>query len=158
MKEIELTKGMVALVDDEDYAMLMSHKWRSMKSKNGTLYAVRNVQVNGKWGSILMHRLVMDAPPGTEVDHINMNTLDNRKENLRVCSRSENSCNRPANANNTSGYKGVSWDKRNKKWVAQIRRDKKIIHIGYYDDAEEAARAYDEKAKGLFREFAWTNF
>ena len=92
------------------------------------------------------------------VDHINGNPLDNRKSNLRICTNAENQRNRGVNKNNTSGYKGVCWAKQNKKWKARIKHNGKLIHLGYYKDKEEAARAYDKKAKELHGEYAYLNF
>ena len=92
------------------------------------------------------------------IDHINHNGLDNRRENLRICTNAENNRHRRKPKNNTSGYKGVCWDKSKKKWRARIEKDNKNIHIGYYNILEEAARAYDAKAKELFGKYAQLNF
>jgi len=92
------------------------------------------------------------------VDHINGNPLDNRKSNLRICTHAENSNNTGPRKNNTSGYKGVYWAKRNKRWLAQITHNGKQVYIGHYKDKEEAARAYDAKAKEFQGEFAYLNF
>ena len=92
------------------------------------------------------------------VDHINGNPLDNRKSNLRICTNAENQRNKGVYKNNKSGYKGVHWFKRDKKWQAQIKHNNKSIHIGLYEDKEEAARAYDKKAKELHGNFKNLNF
>ena len=114
-----------------------------------------------------MHREITNAPKGMQVDHINGNTLDNRKENLRVCTRSQNMMNRGKQNNNKSGYKGVSYMKKKdpnyeypKPWRAQIKcpTNQKVIHLGCYKYPEQAARAYDKKAIELFGEYAQLNF
>lgn len=92
--------------------------------------------------------------PQDELDHTNLVKSDNRRENLREATRTENNWNRPRRSNNTSGYKGVSYFKRNDKWRAQIKVNGKVLHLGYFDTAEEAAEAYARAAKLYFGEFA----
>ena len=96
--------------------------------------------------------------PKIEVDHINQNKLDNRKSNLRLCSHSQNGINKYKQSNNSSGFKGVCFNKRRQKFMAFINKDKKRTYIGYFETAEEAGKAYDKKAKELFGEFACLNF
>src|SRR5690242_17796567 len=103
-----------------------------------------------------MHRVIMNASADIHVDRINGDGLDNRRENLRLCTRDENMMNRRKNSNNSSGYKGV--DRNKGKWRAYIQVDKKWIHLGYFSTAEQAAHAYDNAAKKYFGEFANTNF
>ena len=158
MKEIQLTKGFVTLVDDEDYETLSQYRWRALKGSQRTWYAARNIKVAGKNMTIMMHREIINAPENIFVDHINMDALDNRRENLRLCSKQENCCNKGKFSNNTSGYKGVSWDKRGERWVAQIRVNLSSKHLGYFDTPEDAARAYDKAARQYHGEFARTNF
>jgi len=105
-----------------------------------------------------MHRVILDAPMNMLVDHINGNGLDNRRENLRICTNTENLRNRGKDRDNTSGYKGVVIKKGEKKFRAQIRVNQKTIHLGSFSTPEEAARAYDDAAREYFGEFAWTNF
>tara|TARA_R110000764_G_scaffold28636_7_gene67423 strand:- start:1849 stop:2334 length:486 start_codon:yes stop_codon:yes gene_type:complete len=100
----------------------------------------------------LLHRVIMEAPDGMDVDHIDGNTLNNRKSNLRVCSHHENLMNRKKHKNNKSGVKGVSWYKNLNKWHAQIQCDKKI-HLGYYDDFDEAVKVRKEAEEKYFGEF-----
>ena len=105
-----------------------------------------------------MHRQILEAPKGVWVDHIDGNGLNNRKSNLRLCSATENACNRRPVPNCHSRYKGVSWHKRQKKWAVRIAKRGKGIHLGSFDDEIEAAVAYDRKAEVLFGEFAYLNF
>ena len=112
MKEIQLTQGKVALVDDEDYEYLNQWKWYANEWKGGKLYAVRNVRKNKQYiGYESMHRLLSSNKDKKLVtDHINGNTLDNRKSNLRICTISENTKNRQIQKNNKSGFKGVRYN------------------------------------------------
>lgn len=157
MKQIQLKNGMFAIVDDDDFNWLSQWKWSAIKTKYG-YYADRESHY------IRMHREVMSRWVGRpltddeEVDHINQNKLDNRKENLRLATSAENKRNRGKQSNNTSGYKGVMWDKATGKWMARICIDKKRIYIGWYSDKIDAAKAYDEKAKEVHGQFAQLNF
>lgn len=131
-KEIPLTQGKVALVDDEDYERLNQFKW--FASKNGkTYYAIRK-------SKILMHRTIITPPSGFEIDHINGNGLDNRRENLRIVSHRENCQNK--HIEKTSKFPGVTWNKQHKKWHAHVRILGKNRYLGSFDDEVEAAKAY----------------
>lgn len=158
MKKIPLTQGKFALVDDEDYEELVKWKWYAMKSGK-TFYAGRSnpkKPFEKRKASIRMHRQLTSPVEGMEVDHVNGNGLDNRRENLRVCSRNENQHNRPLQKNNSSGYKGVYFDTRNKKWKAQISVNSRNRAIGYFSTPEEAHTAYCEAAKKHHGEFSNT--
>jgi AP2 domain. len=156
MIEIPLTQGHVALIDDEDYELVSQYKWCARWSPGmRSYYAVTNIRKpDGKRIHLQMHRLITNAQKGEVVDHINHNTLDNRKSELRLCTHSQNLHNQGRNSKNTSGYKGVHWYKRYKKWQAQIKLNGKKIHLGYFSTPEEAHAAYCKAALELHGEFA----
>lgn len=155
VRMIPLTQGEFALVDVEDYERLAQYKWR-LGSKG---YAIRTFKdVSGKKRTLSMHRVIMDAPPRTETDHINGDRLDNRKANLRICSTMENQRNRGIQVNSTTGFKGVSPHKASGKYEGKIGHKKEKIYLGLFSSPEEAARAYDAMARKLFGEFARLNF
>jgi|6_EtaG_2_1085325.scaffolds.fasta_scaffold08028_3 hypothetical protein len=156
MKKIKLSQGKYALVDDEDFEYLNNYKWSALKD-NKTYYAVSSLiidPVTKKKKAIKMHRVIMKTPKGMDTDHINGDGLDNRRENLRVCTHAENSRNRGINKNNTSGYKGVYWKKDRKKWAAQIRNNGKVVGLGGFDRKEQAYAAYCQAAKEFYKDFA----
>ena len=151
MKEIQLTQGKVALVDDADYDALSAVKWCSKKDGH-TTYAISSIE--GR--TVLIHRLITAAPQGVEVDHINGDGLDNRRDNLRLCSRKENQRNRRVQAH-SSQYKGVTWHTSHGKWRSQITIDGRNKHLGYFTAEIDAAHAYDEASVKYFGEFARGN-
>lgn len=152
MISITLTRGFTAVVDDED-TDLAQLKWHSVKSTKDLYYAGRNFnKPNGKRGIMFLHNVVIERLIGRPLekgeypDHINLNSMDNTRSNLRVVSNSLNQHNRHRQSNNTSGYKGVSFHKRLQKWTARIAMDNKTINIGVYTTPEEAYSAYCEMA------------
>jgi HNH endonuclease/AP2 domain len=153
MKYIELTRGYQAIVDDDDYEDLVKYNWHH--HKNG--YAMRHERVNGKRVPIRMHRVVISAPDGYDVDHKNGDKLDNRKANLRLATRSQNNYNKGVQSNSSSGFKGVSWSKQRNKWRARIHVDKKEINLGFFEYQIDAAFAYNEAAIKYHGEFAKLN-
>jgi len=156
MKEIELSQGKRALVDAEDYEGLNQWKWSALRDKGGRcFYAVRSYQDGKKRQLTYMHRQIMGAQSGQEIDHQDGNGLNNRRANLRFCTRGQNSANRKKRAGCTSEFKGVSW--RDKKWRAKIYVHSKQHHLGMFTDEEEAARSYNDAATELFGEFARLN-
>lgn len=155
MKEIALTQGFVAIVDDADYEKLAAHKWLCDRG----LYAARKAPHplhEGKSYLSYMHREILGLSFGDprKADHRDGNGLDNRRSNLRIATHSQNMWNTKVPKHNTSGMKGVSWDRVNEKWIAQIRVNKKPIWLGRHDTAESAYSAYCEAALKYFGEFA----
>lgn len=138
--------------------------WRSFRSgprpvlpRDGGKDWYRSVKIDGN--TYLVHRVVWTLlkgaiPSGMEVDHIDGDKTNNRIENLRLASRSDNGMNRLKPAANTSGFKGVLWSKAAGKWLAKIKKDQTAIHIGLFDDADAARRAYEQKARELFGQFS----
>jgi HNH endonuclease/AP2 domain len=155
MKEIKLTQGKFAIVDDEDFERVNQYKWCFQQG-----YALRGQWIKGeKITKIIgLHRFIMNPKKDEFIDHINGNGLDNRKENLRIVTKQQNAFNSNKPITNTSGYKGVSFFRRDKKWRAVIKLNQKYVHIGYFDDKITAAKAYDKKAKELFGNFAKLNY
>lgn len=157
MKEIQLTQGKVALVDDEDFEYLNQWKWCACKISN-RFYAIRSYRLNSKKIFIYMHRLITNNNDSKmHTDHKNNNPLDNRRENLRICTNSQNQMNTKVQINNTSGFKGVVWNKIAKKWVAQIKLNNKLKNLGRYINPIDAARAYNAAAIKYHGEFASLN-
>jgi HNH endonuclease/AP2 domain len=155
---IRLTSGQHAIVDAEDYARLSQWKWYSKKHRTGSFYAYRNIGSKPKRNMVMMHRLIVGAEAGQEVDHANGDTLDNRRENLRICTGLENRRNKKRYKTNTSGYKGVWKQSDCNRWRAYIGIRGKTRYIGLYATAEEAAGAYDAAALEEFGDFARLNF
>ena len=154
---ILLTQGQEAIVDDWRYDELNQFKWCAQwSSSTKSFYAERKSPRAEGFKTIRMHVIVAKTPNGLCTDHINQNTLDNREENLRVCTRSENNMNRGKRSDNTSGYKGVF--KSNFGWTAKIEAGRKQTYLGTFQTREAAAKAYDEAAKRLHGEFAVLNF
>lgn len=156
-KRIPLSRGLYTLVDDEDYEWLSQWKWYA--SGVEWIYASRSKRGGSPW-TIHMHRLVLgivDAPSSVFVDHIDGNTLDNRRTNLRITDNKGNQGNRKISGG-TSRYRGVSWNKQHGKWGARICRNRKVHWLGSFTEESEAARAYDIAAVEHFGEFARLNF
>lgn len=161
MKQIQLTRGEVALVDDEDFDQLNSFRWHAHWDPSSSSFYARRITTEhdcvraGK--TISMHREIVQASSGQLVDHINHNTLDNQRGNLRLCSKSENAMNAVNRIDGSSKLKGVDWKSSSKKWRSRLHIDGKGIHLGYFSSPLDAARAYDAAALKYFGEFALTN-
>jgi hypothetical protein len=162
MKEIKLTQGKIALVDDEDYEYLNQWKWHAQKDGN-RFYALRTPPLNSiaKTGSkvIRMHRIIMNTPGGLEVDHIDHNGLNNQKHNMRNCTKKQNTQNM-AKRINKIGFIGVSFRKERNRFVAYVSDniEGRKKHLGYYKTAIDAAKVRDIAAKQYYGEFANLNF
>src|SRR5687767_14638664 len=113
-----LNDGTDVIVDADDAILLERYAWHATERRPGYRYVERNVRVGKRSRKAVLHRLLAGAAPGEVVDHINGNTLDNRRSNLRVCSRKQNARNSRRPAHNRSGFKGVSWDKQTGRWRA----------------------------------------
>jgi hypothetical protein len=150
---VPLTQGYEAIIDAEDVPLVEGYNWCvSRISKTPNRYAQRCVGISPF--TYMMHRVIMGVDdPKVHIDHIDGNGLDNRKVNLRFATALENQWNKGRNKNNSSGYKGVSYNKRAGKWKSRIKEDKKEIHLGYFDTPEEAYEAYCKAAKELHGEF-----
>lgn len=162
MKTIPLTKGRVALVDDEDYERVSNHNWCALNhsTRNKTTYAYRLTKVSEKDIStkgVLLHRFILGiTDPKIQIDHNDLNGLNCQKYNMRIATSSQNNANKKGRGK--SKYRGVSFHKASRKWVATIKKYKKQIHLGLFDSEDASAKAYDLKAKELHGEFANLNF
>lgn len=159
MKQIALTQGKYAIVDDADYEMLMQFKWFAHKATTAkSFYAIHSgAYNNGKQKATKMHRLIMGVnDPMVHIDHKDGNGLNNQRDNLRICTKADNLRNRPKYVG-ASKYKGVCYKQSNKKWVAQISVNGKPTHLGYFNNQQDAAKAYNEAATKHHGEFALLN-
>lgn len=155
MKEIPLTKGKVALVDDEDYERVAKYRWCAVLKKNGKWYAYSSSRRGGVNRKILLHRFILSAAPDIQVDHKNSDGLNCQRGNIRFATDAQNRYNKVGYG--ISGLKGVAREKGG-RWRATITRNHRIYRLGSFRSGVEAAQAYDAKARELFGEFAWLNF
>ena len=151
---LTLTRGQEALIDEADYAVVSQYRWQAVWHRNTQQYQVQGY-VNGR--KIKLSRFLMNAPAHLDVDHINGNSLDNQRHNLRLCTNQQNHWNMRKHRNATSQYKGVCWVTRTRKWLAQIEVNGRNMRLGSFTDEREAARAYDVAATKFFGEFARLN-
>ncbi len=157
MKTIPLSQGQVAIIDDEDFNWVNQYKWSFQRNRR-TGYAVRSVKYHGKQTRSPLHREVLGLGPGDpEVDHRDGNGLNCTKDNLRMATRQQNQRNQRKHLGTSSQFKGVCWDKANRKWLAQIQVDGYLEYLGRFDAELTAARAYNLAAVQAFGEFAQLN-
>jgi len=147
---IRVHDGKTFIIDIEDAKKVLEHTWFITLGYPKT----HSTKLNTK---IPVHNIVMDVPDGFLVDHVNHNTLDNRKVNLRVCTKQENSFNKKKIESCSSRFKGVCWNKRKNKWQAEIKFNGKSYFLGYFGNENEAATIYNERAKSFFGEYAYLN-
>ena len=138
--------GIDVVIDSEDLEKIQTRAWQN----SGNNY----FKTNYKNKNLYLHRFIMGEPEGFAIDHINHNKLDNRKSNLRICTRAENQWNRGLQKNNSSGYKGITFNKTKGKWQSYIKHNKKNVFVGHFNTPEEAYAAYCKAAKELHGEFA----
>jgi len=157
MRTIKLTQGKVAFIDDQDYPLIIDHKWYAHRIHN-IWYAKTHVRKStGEPTKLSMHQLILNVLPGFEIDHINHDGLDNRKHNLRIVTCQQNQFNQKRHRRNSSRFKGVSWHSRWRRWQARVQFNHKRYHLGYFDNEQDAARAYNKAASRLFGKFACLN-
>jgi len=157
---IPLNHRKYAVIDAEDALRIAPYRWHA-QCRDGIWFAARGEWVGQGAGAsvrtVWMHRVILDAPPGVGVTHRNGDGLDNRKTNLRLCTRQQRGAKRRRNRNNTSGYRGVSYDAHSGRWKGVLRHGGRYLSLGYFATPEEAARAYDAAAREAFGEFAYRN-
>ena len=160
---VPLTRGYEAVIDNTDISLVGGVKWRSLISRRRdgtirTVYAVRTEPgESGKYLTVYMHRLIADTQDGMDTDHRDGNGLNNRRDNLREATHAQNMHNMSKMPTNTSGAKGVSWDKARMKWQAKFKVNGKMYHCGRFDTIDDASEAYAKACLELHGEFARTS-
>lgn|SRR5699024_5424629 len=157
MRKIKLTKGKYAIVDKDVYEEINKYNWYCSYQGYACRKTPKKDRDKGKPSVIFMHRFILNHDGSEDVDHINNDRLDNRRENLRICERSDNLRNQQKSQNSSSKYKGVCWQRRDKKWQAYIMYNGKNKYLGYFDSEQEAAQAYNESALKYHGEYALLN-
>lgn len=147
MKKIALTQGKFAIVDEADYAEDSKYKWYARLDNGRVWYACRGVCGGPKKITLGMHVFILGAKVGYVVDHINHDGLDNRKSNLRHATTSQNILNSSLRTDMAGNSKGVKWYPHAKKWRAHIRKNRKLVHLGYFATRELAEEAYSKASK-----------
>ncbi len=151
-KFISLTQGKIAIVDDEDFEQLNKHRWFAVQDTPNLWYAIRIIRENGKSRTIRMHREILKPKKDKMTDHINGNGLDNRRANLREVDQSLNQHNRhKLQTNNSSGFNGVSWDKKRRKWSARIELNGEKKYLGHFKSENNASLAYQQAKEAYLR-------
>jgi hypothetical protein len=146
--EVPLTQGKFAVIDDADAPIIAAYKWWSVRSRTADRWYAAT-KIGGK--RVWMHAVLTGYPM---TDHRDCDGLNNRRSNLRPCTNAQNSANRRKYSDKTSRFKGVCWNKEKQRWTAQIRRNQRTLHLGYFQNEEEAAETYSQAAAASFGEFA----
>ena len=149
---ISLTRGLEAVIDAADVPLVAARNWCALPSKR-RVYVARGERKGGTYKTVFLHRYLMQPPEGMTVDHIDCDPLNNRRSNLRLATLAENNRNQRTAKNNTSGYKGVSFDKARGKWRAAIAHDGQRYRLGSFVTVEEAREAYLTASAKLHGEF-----
>lgn len=163
-REIKLSRGFISIIDEQDFEEISKHKWYAQltRGKNRHVYAARastrEEKDGGSGQQIRMHRQILCPKKNEMIDHINGNTLDNRRANLRVCSRSQNACNSVKIASASSTFKGVYFNRDTQKFHSSITVSGKLYYLGSFDNAADAALQYDKFAIFIQGEFSKLNF
>lgn len=156
-RKVPLKNGLYAIIDEDDYKFISYFRW-SIRECPHTTYAFCNIRDQDmKWTTCSMHRFIMSSPKGLIIDHINHDGLDNRKDNLRICSAAENVRNSRGKRIRKHKYKGIRWNKGSNKWESKIVFNRKEIYLGGFDSPELAAKAYNSGATKYHGEFACLN-
>ncbi len=152
MKVIHLTQNKVTWLDNEDFERVNKYKWHANKKTTGVFYAYRKqwIPEKQKYITIIMHRFIMNCPEDMEIDHIDHNGLNNQKSNLKICSHADNMRNIKVRRTSNSGFRGISWDKKNKKWRITICKEKKFYNRGRFTELEDAVKEHRKSFKEIF--------
>lgn len=154
MLELEIRENIYTLIDDKDIDLVTKSHW----NLSGNGYVVRHAKKDNKYTKVYLHREILNPDNGVYVDHINGNPLDNRRQNLRLCNKSQNNINRGKRGGTSSIYKGVSLDTTRQKWVAKLKLPNKQVYIGRFENERHAAMAWDIWAREFHGEFFKSNF
>lgn len=151
------------IIDTEDLDRLIKfnstwHTFYSITAKTNYVAATKRIEESNRYNTVYLHRLLIDAPPNSYVDHINHNTLDNRKKNLRITTNDKNTRHRKSkNSNNKSGYRNVCWSEYDNKWIVQLQLNGKNTVLGYFKDVDEAGKFAEEMRKKYYKNYAGEN-
>lgn len=158
MKKVKLTQRKYTLIDDRDFKKVNEYKWCATKGGSNIFYAVRRLTISkNKIRLFYLHHAILGKKKNKVVDHINGNSLDNRRSNLQFVTYSQNSMKRHNRSHNKSGYRGVYLHNRGNRWIAQIRLKNKSFYIGSFINKKDAALAFNKMAKKFYKKFAVLN-